>query len=124
MSFGPQLPPGFKRPTPESDESSGDETGPIGPTLPPGLAGKPSASRKDSSSEEDDSIGPALPPGFKKQSDVADSSSGPKTVGPTLIILIKRLDPEFQYWKSLIFSKFSVLVALRGLLFFKTLFQL
>ena len=84
MSFGPQLPPGFKRPTPESDESSGDETGPIGPTLPPGLAGKPSASRKDSSSEEDDSIGPALPPGFKKQSDVADSSSGPKTVGPSL----------------------------------------
>ena len=40
----------------------------------------------------------------------------------TLFILIKRLDPEFQYWKSLIFSKFSVLMALRGLLFLKPYF--
>ena len=85
MSFGPQLPPGFKKPTPEDD--SGDEAGPIGPALPPGLARKPSASRKDSSgSEEDDSIGPALPPGFRKPSGTADgcSSNGQRSVGPSL----------------------------------------
>jgi len=85
MSFGPQLPPGFKKPTPEDD--SGDEAGPIGPALPPGLARKPSGSRKDSSgSEEDDSIGPALPPGFRKPSGTADgcSSNGQRSVGPSL----------------------------------------
>ena len=85
MSFGPQLPPGFKKPTPE-DDSSGDEAGPIGPALPPGLARKPSGSRKDSSGseEEDDSIGPALPPGFRKPSGTADGCSGPRSVGPSL----------------------------------------
>ena len=40
-------------------------------------------------------------------------------VSSTLNILFKRLDPEFQYWISLIFPKNSVLVAPRGLLFFK-----
>ena len=42
----------------------------------------------------------------------------------TLNILFKRLDPEFQYWISLIFPKISVLVAPRGLLYFLTLDQL
>ena len=49
---------------------------------------------------------------------LAGNNSGIENVCTTLNIPFKRLDPEFQYWISLIFPKNSVLMAPRGLLFF------